>query len=354
MTRLAKQFRIFFIEEPVFNAALPYLEIQRPETNVWVLIPHLPDYDADRSYSVMLEELVRKFISNYKISNHVAWYYTPMALTFSANIAADMVVYDCMDELAAFDFAPPDLKANEKKLLSIADIVFTGGYSLYEAKKNLHSNVHLFPSSIDKKHFERARHSSANPPDQASIGQPRIGYFGVIDERMDMALLSEMALKKTQWHFVLLGPVVKIDINALPVYPNLHFLGQKKYAELPHYISSWDVAMMPFAINAATRFISPTKTPEYLAAGKPVVSTAIPDVVRTYGDSGLVYISHDADDFIQGIEASRKLDMNIWLKAVDAVLANQSWDMTCEKMLYQINIILGIKKRNAKKQSKYV
>jgi glycosyltransferase involved in cell wall biosynthesis len=354
MTRLAKQFRIYFIEEPIFDAAQPYFEFQTAGTNIWVMVPHLPPGNAENSENSMLEELLRNLIVDHRIVNHIGWYYTPMALSFSANIKADVVVYDCMDELSAFDFAPADLKEKEKKLLSIADIIFTGGYSLYQSKKALHHNVHLFPSSIDKKHFERARTFTAVMPDQEPIAHPRIGYFGVIDERMDMALLKAAADKKPEWQFILIGPVVKIDPSALPKNPNVHFLGQKNYNELPDYVSGWYVAMMPFAINEATRFISPTKTPEYLAAGKPVVSTAIADVVRFYGDVGLVYISHNTDDFINGIETSINLDRNSWLKAVDAVLANQSWNLTCEKMVFHINSLLEHKNDSKKKRTKYV
>ena len=261
-------------------------------------------------------------------------------------------MYDCMDELSAFNFAPPELTQQENHLLAIADIVFTGGYSLYQAKKHRHNNIHLFPSSIDKTHFARARNFTGLPKDQEGIPSPRIGFFGVVDERMDLELLSEMAGKRPEWHFVIIGPVVKIDPESLPQLPNLHFLGQKHYDQLPEYIAGWEVAIMPFAINASTRFISPTKTPEYLAAGKPVVSTAIHDVIKAYGDTGLIYIAKNADDFIGCIKSALQQDKKVWLKAVDIALANNSWDITCEKMMYQINIALWLKRSSNHAQNK--
>src|SRR4051794_1186902 len=207
-----------------------------------------------------------------------------MALAFTYHLRPLGVVYDCMDELSAFAGAPASLRARERELLTRADVVFTGGQSLYEAKRGAHPNVHAFPSSVDVNHFAAARRRHDDPPDQQAIPRPRIGFFGVVDERMDMALLSGVAERRPDWHLVLLGPVVKIDPAVLPERANVHHLGPKPYAELPQYIASWDVAMLPFARNEATRFISPTKTPEYLAAGRPVVSTSIRDVVRPYGE----------------------------------------------------------------------
>jgi glycosyltransferase involved in cell wall biosynthesis len=259
----------------------------------------------------------------------------------SRSFTPELIIYDCMDELSAFKNAPASLKQNEAELMSRADIVFTGGQSLYEAKKDLHPNIHAFPSSIDKKHFEKARSLDKDPPDQLPIPYPRIGFFGVIDERMDIVLLEEAARKKPNWNFILIGPVVKIDPATLPKYPNIFYLGGKDYNELPSYLAGWDVAMMPFALNESTRFISPTKTPEYLAGGKPVVSTAIRDVVNPYGENGLVYIAQDADDFIRGIESEMNMrDPRVWLKMTDAFLAKNSWDITAEKMIFHINTIL--------------
>jgi UDP-galactopyranose mutase len=257
-----------------------------------------------------------------------------MSLGFSDTSAASLVVFDCMDELSAFDHAPAELVLRERALMGKADLVFTGGHSLFDAKKRLHSNAHAFPSSVDVPHFAQAREVSADPHDMAGIPHPRIGYYGVIDERMDIALLDAVAAARPDWHWVMVGPVVKISQENLPRRPNIHYLGGKGYPELPAYLGSWDVAMMPFALNASTKFISPTKTPEYLAGGKPVVSTAITDVIRGYGASGLVRIVDGCDSMIAAIEEALAKDAGqaSFHEAADVVLKGMSWDRTCSEM----------------------
>src|SRR5687767_5401995 len=237
-----------------------------------------------------------------------------------------------MDELASFKNAPAVLKIREAELLGRADLVLTGGQSLYEAKRHQHRNIHPFPSSVDVNHFAQARRIRTDPPDQAGIPHPRLGFFGVIDERMDVDLVDAVAAARPDWHLVLLGPVVKIDAAQLPHRPNIHYLGSKTYAELPEYIAGWDVALLPFARNEATRFISPTKTPEYLAAGKPVVSTSIRDVVRPYGEQGLVHIADTVDAFVEASAACLTAESVARLEVVDAFLAHLSWDSTWRQM----------------------
>ncbi len=236
------------------------------------------------------------------IEKHIAWYYTPMALKIASALKPVGSIYDCMDELSAFKFAPAELKIMEAELFSKAHLVFTGGHSLYQAKKKSHKNIYPFPSSIDKAHFEKARNAVAEPEDQQLIPRLRLGFFGVIDERFNIKLIREVAHKRPDWQLILIGPVVKIDADDLPKRPNIHYLGCKTYGDLPSYIAGWDFAMIPFEKNESTRFISPTKTPEYLAAGKPVISTSITDVVTPYGDKNLVYIADDSDGFIAAAE----------------------------------------------------
>jgi UDP-galactopyranose mutase len=206
--------------------------------------------------------------------------------------------------------------------------MLTGGQSLYEAKRHQHANIHPFPSSVDVEHFARARRIEEDPEDQAPIPRPRLGFFGVIDERMDLALIDGIARSRPDWHLVLLGPVVKIDPGVLPRRANIHYLGSKKYDELPHYVAGWDVALLPFARNEATRFISPTKTPEYMAAGKPVVSTSIRDVVRPYGQQGLVRIADDVETFVAACESAMAENASERVTQADAFLRQTSWDGT--------------------------
>lgn len=338
LSRFAKHFRVFYIEEPFIDSEKNFLEIISNKENVSVIIPHLSKNLCDSEIITKQKELLSELFIDYNITNYLFWYYTPLALQISDHFAPDLIIYDCMDELSAFKNAPIALKEKEKELMQKADIVFTGGNSLYEAKKHRHKNIYSFPSSIDKEHFHQARFITTDPHDQAAIPHPRIGFFGVIDERMNIELLDKIAVLKPEWHFVIIGPVVKIDPAVLPVHNNVHYLGGKSYNDLPFYLSGWDIAMMPFAINESTTFISPTKTPEYLAAGKPVISTSIKDVVNPYGVKGLVCIADTSGDFVDGIEKELQTsDRKAWQVAVDAFLSENSWDQTWEKMMYHIN-----------------
>jgi UDP-galactopyranose mutase len=262
------------------------------------------------------------------------------------------VVYDCMDELSAFAGAPPELRMRERELFARADVVFTGGQSLYEAKRSSHENVLAFPSSVDVAHFGRARQITGDPADQAALGRPRIGFFGVIDERMDYELLRGVAKARPEWNLILIGPTAKVDPATLPRSANLHYLGAKTYEQLPDYIAGWDVAMLPFARNEATRFISPTKTPEYLAAGKPVVSTSIRDVVRPYGQQGLARIADTVEEFVAAVAAALREDPVERIRAADAFLTHMSWDGTWLRMRQAIEqVASGRKPRGAEARS---
>lgn len=266
------------------------------------------------------------------------WFYTPMALAFAGHIQGRVTIYDCMDELSAFRGAPPELIERERELLARADLVFTGGYSLWEAKRELHDNAFAFPSSVDVAHFATARHAQGDPSDQAAIPRSRLGFYGVIDERFDIELVAEVARLRPDWHIVLVGPAVKIDPAVLPRLPNIHYLGARTYDELPGYLAGWDVAIMPFALNESTRFISPTKTPEYLAGGCPVVSTPIKDVVRTYGDTGIVRIADTPAAFVDAVEAALEdaADPEALRAKADEILGEMSWDHTWNLMLEKI------------------
>jgi UDP-galactopyranose mutase len=236
-----------------------------------------------------------------------------------------------MDELSNFLFAPRKMQMLEAELFGIADVVFTGGHGLFEAKRGAHENIHPFPSSVDQAHFATARGRLQDPPDQQSLPRPRLGYYGVVDERLDLELIADVADAHPDWGLVIVGPVVKIDEAKLPRRRNIAYLGAKTYADLPSYLAGWDVAIMPFAINEATRFISPTKTPEYLAGGRPVVSTAITDVKRQYGHLDGVMIADDPAAFIEACEHALA-PPDGWREQADAALSGLSWDRTVDEM----------------------
>jgi UDP-galactopyranose mutase len=326
MSRAARTRRVFFVEEPIDGPGGDRLDLEWRD-GVRIVRPVLGD-DGSGHVDVRLAALVDLLVRTERIERPWVWYQTPMALTWTRQIRPSVVIYDCMDELALFRGAPPELVALEQDLLQRADVVFTGGRSLYEAKRGRHANVHAFPSAVDVGHFRAARQEMPDPPDQAGIGRPRLGWFGVIDERMDLELLDAVAAARPEWQLVLVGPVAKITIDDIPARPNIHLLGTKPYQELPRYIAGWDVALMPFAQNEATRYISPTKTPEYLAAGRPVVATPITDVVHPYGDHGLVRIAATADEFVAACEAALAGGAVRDHGRADDVLRRLSWDRT--------------------------
>ena len=339
LTRAARTRTVYFWEEPIWHdpatATIPAggsLEVVKVDAlpNLLVLRAHLLWHeDAD----LLQRRLLDRFLTEKHVTTFDAWFYTPSALKFARHLSPEVTVFDAMDELSAFADAPADLLENERELFRRADVVFTGGRSLYEHKRSQHGNVHAFPSSIEQDHFRQALEPQIEPADQASIPHPRVGFYGVLDERFDRALLSEVAKLRPDVQFVLLGPLAKLDPGDLPQAANLHYLGAKTYAQLPVYLAGWDAAMLPFAMNESTRFISPTKTPEYLAAGKRVISTPVRDVVHDYGDPGLVSIASTAEEFAVAVDAALGAEQDLqWQERVQQKLAESSWDSTWAAM----------------------
>jgi UDP-galactopyranose mutase len=339
LTRLAAHYRVLFVEEPTQESGPARLQVGAAEAGVTVVKPltPLPSRGFADDQIALIAPLVSELVDAEGIDEPIVWFYTPMALPLLACLRPLAVVYDCMDELSAFAGAPPQLREREAQLMERADLVLTGGPSLYEAKRHLHPNVLCLPSSVDAKHFsvegrsgdeamvERARQL------QGAIAGPRLGYFGVIDERMDLDLVRRLADADPRWNVIMVGPVVKIDPASVPQRPNLHWLGQQPYELLPRLIEGWEVGLLPFAINESTRFISPTKTLEYMAAGKPAVSTAVKDVATLYGD--VVRIARSADEFVAACAAAleeppaKRCER---LLAMQASVARSSWARTAE------------------------
>jgi UDP-galactopyranose mutase len=357
LSRFSKSHRIFFIEEPVFDARADYNEISKDDhNNVWIVVPHVKNNLSEGESTVRQKILLDSLFIKMNITEYVLWYYSPLAIRITEHLCPTCIIYDCMDELSAFKFASPRLAESEAAIFKKADIVFTGGYSLYEAKKRRHQNIFPFPSSIDKEHFMLARSNQYDPTDQADIPHPRLGFYGVLDERLHIELINELACMRPNWHFILIGPVAKIDPAVLPKKDNIHYPGSKSYKELPLYLSGWDIAMMPFALNESTRFISPTKTPEFLAGGKPVISTSIQDVINPYGNKGLVHIADTASEFVMAAETIlNNKDYDKWLSQVDAYLSDISWDKTWQHMALLIDeMIMNKNITKIKKVNAYV
>ena len=352
LSRLAHTNRVLFIEEPVHDESSgPHWQLTAPSHNVLVCRPHLPSAipGFHDEHAPALKELVQDLLARENLSDYLLWFYTPMALPLADGLTPRAVVYDCMDELSGFLNAPVQLLEREQALLERADLVFTGGPSLYEAKRRRHPRVHCFPSSVDASHFATATNGIAEAADQQTLPHPRFGYCGVIDERLDLGLIAAMAETHPEWHIVMVGPVVKIDPDSLPRFANIHYFGQKQYQELPSYLKGWDVCIMPFARNAATRFISPTKTLEYMAAEKQIVSTPIADVAGPYGE--MVYLGDTPESFLAACRDALRCsleDRTSRRARMRDVIRRTSWDRTASAMRGLVEDVLRPRTRKAR------
>jgi glycosyltransferase involved in cell wall biosynthesis len=343
LSRLSKTYHIIFFEEPVYTPGKSELQISSPLPNLTICRP-LTSVN-EQGFTEKQIDCLRGMVQSIAARNmpDVAWFYTPMALPLADELSPRCVVYDCMDELSLFKDPPPNLLMREKELLEKADIVFTGGPSLYKAKRSRHRNVHCFPSSVDANHFRQALDRNIAHPSQSSLPCPRLGFYGVIDERLDTALIGAVAAARPDWQIVLVGPVVsKIDPSTLPDSPNVHYMGQQAYKDLPRFLAAWDVCLMPFAMNDATRFISPTKSLEYMAAELPIVSTPVTDVVDAHSD--VVDIASTPEEFISACEHALEMsdeERFAKLRAMREKLAHTSWDATAASMGSLLSDLLG-------------
>jgi UDP-galactopyranose mutase len=339
LSRLAGRWRVVFVEEPVLADGPARLEVTMHGPHLEVLVPHTPvaapGFHDDQI--AMLVPLLTEHVRMQGLAGSVAWLYTPMALPLLEAVQPACVVYDCMDDLPSFLDAPKQLRQRESALMRRAALVMTGGPSLYESRRAQHPNVHCLPSSVDAAHFAPERlkpgstHDLATQALQGHLPRPRVGYYGVIDERLDVSLVARLADARPSWSIVMAGPVAKIDPGALPQRPNLHWLGMQPYERLPYLLAGWDLALMPFALNEATRCISPTKTLEYMAGEKPVVSTAVPDVVALYGS--VVAVAHGAGAFVdacdQVLGETRERRCRRAMEMLTTV-SMHSWDRTAD------------------------
>jgi len=324
ISRMSAHQKILLVEEPIH-----FEQHERGTATIDVINEQLHILQPKVESIEAIAEVLNKYVLNKNVP--VGWFYSASFSPLLGALQFETVVYDCMDELSLFKGAPQQLIDQEKYLLANADIVFTGGKSLYESKNKMHSNVYCFPSSVDEAHFSKALNGIAVPEDIANLAAPIVGYFGVIDERVDLALINDTAIKMPEVSFVMIGPIAKIQDSDLPKQHNIHYLGMKSYEELPNYLKGFSIAMMPFALNDATKYISPTKTLEYMAAGKPIISTKITDVVRDYSDC--VTFASSASEFTEAVNAILEDNNKISREAsYQEILKNTSWDATASQM----------------------
>lgn len=334
MTRFAKHFRVIYVEPLHYGEEHASYELNYPKENIITVKFQLPvGLPVERQVAFQKEKMLGLF-SDLDIEHYFFWYYSPFAQTFTDSFKPLLKVYDCMTEFPHTTVADIDVRALEDALLQHADLVFTAGPSLHERRRSANGNTICLPGSVDIDHFYGARYYHADPKDQAKIPHPRIGFAGVIDERIDLTLLKAVATRKPDWHLVLLGPVIGLNEADLPNLSNIHFLDRKTYDELPDYISGWDLTMLPFAHLDATRYMNPLQVPEFLAAGKPVISTPIIDVIRSYGNRGLVQIAGTPEEFVRVTSMLLTMrDKSDWLDNVADFLSLNSWDKTWQRMM---------------------
>ena len=333
LSRLARHWQVIVVEEPLPGEE----ELQEfiVADGVSVLRASLPAGGGGFADELMdsMAEMLSGYLESRNVTRYGVWFYTPMALPLLRGLDPEVIIYDCMDELSGFRNAPAQLVPRENTLLKISNLVFTGGPSLYDAKRDRNPDTHCFPSSVDAPHFRRAASPGLAGAWFDAIPGPRLGFYGVIDERLDIELVAALARARADWHICLVGPVVKIDPQSLPQAPNLHYFPQQPYEELPHSLAAWDVCLLPFALNESTRFISPTKTLEYMCAGKPVVSTAIADVSRLYADG--VSVARDHAQFVTACIAALQespAEAAARRQRQATLVEATSWDRTAESM----------------------
>jgi glycosyltransferase involved in cell wall biosynthesis len=349
MLRLSKSYRVIYVNNYSFRHFLRKLLHRekssgyRVNDNLMVYTPFgLPTlqmrFPATRYLNnILVPFLVRRKINKLKIKKPILWVYHPRYIDRIGEFKEELIVYDCMDDFASLRSVYEDveeIKRNELELLKKADLVFGGGYSITGLKKDIRDDIHVFPSACELEHFNKALSPDIEvPSDIKDIPRPILGYWGAIDERVDHGLLKKLALKRPDWSIVLLGPLAKLNIEDVPYFnelKNVFWLGPKDYSLLPFYARAFDVCLNPFVLTRAGIHLSPTKTLEYLATGKPVVSTPIPDVVRFY--NGLVAIADNAEEFENAVEKYLKEDNETIKKKRIDFTKGKTWEDTAHKM----------------------
>lgn len=302
LSRLSRTHRVLFVETYCSDVPATRVDLRIADNhpNVTICAMHLPASRwadgkfIDRERRRALQRTLAQELSG-RFDDAILWFNDPMAVTaFAGHLDESLIVYDCMDELSQFKGAPPALLERERDLLEVADVVFCGGRKMRDRRLRHNSNCHFFGTGVDCRHFGSALSPrTAVAPAIAKLNGPVLGYFGVIDERIDYDLLATLADADPTWHIAMIGPVCKVDPAQFPQRPNLHWLGGQPYAQLPAFTKGFSVALMPFALNEATEYINPTKALEYMAAGRPVVSTALDEVKSNFSSVARIAKSHE-------------------------------------------------------------
>src|SRR5581483_2571840 len=344
ISRLSHKHRVLFVEAPEICADTAATEVQLRQVDqfpnvhvVKITVPanrstdlHWVDQERGRAVESLLSGPLRQ-----KFSSIIQWFYDPMAATaFAGRFNEQLIVYDCMDELSLFRGAAPELVQRERELLRVADVVFAGGPKIWRAKRKLNRNCFCYGCGVDAEHFGRARDPKlVVAKELTDVPRPVFGYIGVVDERIDYDLLAKLA-DSTKGSIAMVGPSTKIDIRDLPRRNNLHWIGGRQYTDLPSYAKAFDVCIMPFAMNEATRFINPTKALEYMATGRPIVSTPVEDVIAQFND--VITIADGEATFAEAC-ARAAAQPEVWrIEQGLALAALSSWDSIVARLEQRI------------------
>lgn len=337
MSRASRCYPVWFFNPPVIGAKQDLLKTTADVQNISIgdiFTAAKNEKEANAALSLLMDD----FIKTSFIEPFALWYCGPAAIEWTRNLNALVTIYDCTEHITA----SPKLSALEQELLRKADLVFTSGQSLYQDKFAQHPHVFSFPNSVSTEDFAAAKHKYQDPEDQKHIPHPRLGYFGRINERIDFALIKELAELRPDWQVIFVGPLETAN-EKLPRAKNLHFLGEKAYEQLPAYLAGWDVALVPFISSEYTKFLNPEKTAEYLAAGTPVVSTEIPDMLRPYACKRLVRVAGSVEEFIESCQISMDSGHPVNQQTIDDFLRHTSWDETWAKMQICIDDMVRLK-----------
>jgi len=349
MLRFSKRFNVLYVSG--YSCRQFFIDLfRRKKTHSYHVTDNLAVYSPFalppiKKYSsitirlnkILLSFLVKRRLKKLKFKDPILWIYHPRYIDAIGKFKEELIIYDCMDDFTSLLSDYEDRERNikdERALLKKADMVFAGGYSIAELKRDSREHIHVFPSAVEIYHFKKARSDNLEMPDDITdIPHPILGYWGAIDERVDHELLKRLAMKHPEWSIVLLGPIVRHkagDLSYLKEIKNIFWLGPKDYSLLPNYAKAFDVCLIPFVLSREGKFLSPTKTLEYLATGKPVVSTPITDVVRFY--DGVVGIADGPDEFGMAVRRCMEEDNASMKQKRICFTENKSWEDTAEKM----------------------
>jgi glycosyltransferase involved in cell wall biosynthesis len=349
-SRLSQRHKILFVEGPVARTGLTAAQVTLREVadypNIVVLQMEMPEERwtdgawVDKERRRLVESLLAGPLGA-DFQDPVQWFYDPMAVTaFAGHLNESAIVYDCMDQLSKFRGAPAELVRRERELLAIADVVFAGGPKIWKDKRNHNANCYSVGCGVDVEHFGKARQASTVvPQDIANLPRPIYGYIGVVDERIDYDLVAELAEKNAGGSVVMVGPWTKVDPAAFPRRDNLHWLGQRDYGLLPAYVKGFDVCLMPFALNEATEFINPTKALEYMATERPIVSTAIEDVILQFED--VVKVARTREDFVWRCERAANVPNVVAIRRGLKLAKANTWGSIVSQLESQVTDVLN-------------